>query len=103
MNEVQLKLNEKGDGTFFIEEDGAGIGEMAFKIIGTKLTVFHTEVAEKAEGKGLARNMLNAMTGYAREHHLNVVPLCPYVHAQFKRHPQDYADIWLNEESNHAS
>ncbi|MGF1925978.1 MAG: N-acetyltransferase, partial [Bacteroidia bacterium] len=44
--------------------------------------------------KGLAKMMLNSMVAYARAHHIKVVPLCPYVHAQFKRHPQDFEDIW---------
>jgi uncharacterized protein len=34
------------------------------------------------------------MTNYARSHRLQVIPLCPYVHAQFKRHPDEYADLW---------
>ncbi|HEU4902844.1 MAG TPA: N-acetyltransferase [Flavisolibacter sp.] len=34
------------------------------------------------------------MVDYARKNGLKVIPLCPYVHAQFKRHPADYADVW---------
>jgi predicted GNAT family acetyltransferase len=34
------------------------------------------------------------MAAYARGHHLKVIPLCPFVNAQFKRHPEEYADIW---------
>ena len=37
------------------------------------------------------------MVTYAREHHLKVTPYCPYVHAQLKRHPEQYADIWNRE------
>ncbi|RYG04616.1 MAG: N-acetyltransferase, partial [Chitinophagaceae bacterium] len=45
-------------------------------------------------GKGLAKELLNTMVAYARANRLKVVPLCPYVHAQFKRHPEDFADVW---------
>jgi predicted GNAT family acetyltransferase len=67
---------------------------MAVAISGDDLIVYHTEVAPKAEGKGLAKNLLTEMVSYARKYGLKVVPLCPYVHAQFKRHPEDFEDIW---------
>ena len=38
------------------------------------------------------------MVDYARKHDLKVIPLCPYVHAQFKRHPDEYADVWNKQE-----
>jgi hypothetical protein len=94
MNDIQLKLNDAGRGAFFIEEDGERVAEMEIGIVGKNLTAFHTEVAEKLKGKGVASSLLNTMVAYAREHQLKVIALCPYVLAQFKRHPEQYADIW---------
>ena len=94
---VQLLINEKGKGAFYITGNSKNIGEMVISITGNDLTVYHTEVAAEAEGKGLAKKMLAAMVDYARSHQLKVIPLCPFVHAQFKRHPQEYADIWKQE------
>ena len=94
MEEVKLTLNEKGHGAFRIMEDSKQLGEMVISIAGKNLTVYHTEVAPEAEGKGLAKLMLNAMVDYAGKNDLKVIPLCPYVHAQFKRHPDQYANIW---------
>jgi len=94
MIEVQLELGEKGRGAFYLEENKEKLGEMVIGISGTALTVYHTEVDPKLEGQGLARKMFDAMVSYAREKGLMVVPLCAYVHAQFKRHPEEFADVW---------
>ena len=34
------------------------------------------------------------MVEYVRANKLKVIALCPFVNAQFKRHPEQYADIW---------
>lgn len=97
MNEIQLKLNDAGRGAFVIEENGVRIAEMEISISGGNLIVYHTEVAEKLKGQGVAGKLLETMVAYVRKHNLKVVPLCPYVHAQFKRHPEQYTDIWNKE------
>ena len=94
MEEVKLKLDEKGHGHFFILDGEEQVAEMEISISGNDLTVYHTEVSSKAEGKGLAKKLLAAMADHARKNALKVIPLCPYVHAQFKRHPDEYADVW---------
>src|SRR3954469_13097098 len=99
MDDVTLQLKENGHGAFFVMDGENRLGEMVISVSGNKLTVYHTEVSTEAEGKGLAKLMLNAMTDYARKNQLKVIPLCPFVHAQFKRHPQEYADIWQRDEA----
>ncbi|HRO47499.1 GNAT family N-acetyltransferase [Agriterribacter sp.] len=94
MNDVQLKLDEKGHGHFYILDGEEQVAEMVVSIAGGMLTVYHTEVLPKAEGKGLAKQLLSAMVDHARKNGLKVIPLCPYVHAQFKRHADAYADVW---------
>jgi predicted GNAT family acetyltransferase len=94
MHEVKLKLNDKRRGSFYIIEGDEQVGYMEVGISGDTLIAYHTEVAAKAEGKGLAKKLLAAMVDHARSHGLKVLPLCPFVYAQFNRHPEDYADIW---------
>lgn len=97
MNDVKLQLDERNHGAFIISEGAEQLGEMVISVAGPNLTVYHTEVSEKAEGKGYAKKMLEAMVDYARSKGLKVIPLCPYVHAQFRRHPDEYADVWNKE------
>ncbi|HRP58416.1 GNAT family N-acetyltransferase [Agriterribacter sp.] len=94
MEDVKLQLDEKGHGHFYISDEEEQVAEMVVSISNGLLTVYHTEVLPKAEGKGLAKQLLTAMVDHARKNGLKVIPLCPYVHAQFRRRPADYADVW---------
>lgn len=94
MEDVKLQIKENGRGSFSIADQGKVIGKMVIGIAGNYLTAYHTEVAPEAEGKGVAKKLLEAMVSYARSHQLKVIPLCVFVQAQFKRHPEQYADIW---------
>ncbi len=87
--------NVEGEVRLFSDDHKAG--KMDISVIGGKLTVYHTEVNPEYEGKGFARLLLGQLVAYARENSLKIVPLCPYVHGQFKRHPEEYNDIWFKE------
>jgi predicted GNAT family acetyltransferase len=93
MEEVGLRLNSNGRGYFLIKENGEELGQMEVSVIGNQLTAFHTEVVPKAKGKGYAKKFLNEMVSYSKKNNLKVKALCPFVHAQFKRHPEQYGDI----------
>ena len=96
MEEIKLEMNQHGDGAFYLLADNTIVAKMLVGIIDKTLYAYHTEAM--IEGKGYAKKLLEAMVAYVREHHLKVTPYCPYVHAQFKRHPELYTDIW-----NHKS
>ena len=95
MENVLLEPYGHGQQVFLIKDGADKLAEMVIKITGDVMTVYHTEVVPAAEGKGLAKALFNNMTAYAREHKLKVVPLCVFVQAQFRRHPELYKDIWL--------
>lgn len=98
MEEIQINIDEQGRGAFLLRENEEQLGEMVVSVNGNTLIVYHTEVVEKAEGRGLAKKLLAAMVEYSRKNKLTVLPLCPYVHLQFKRHPDQYADVWNRNE-----
>ena|SRR5438105_4933713 len=93
-NDIQLKLEENGRGAFVIEKEGERLAEMVISVDGDNVTVYHTEVSDKLKGQGVASQLLSTMVDYARTHQLKVIALCPFVNAQFKRHPELYADVW---------
>ncbi len=94
MNEIQLKLEPNGNGAFVVERNGERVAEMVIAVEKQNLTVYHTEVSDQLKGQGVASRLLATMVDYARTHHLKVIALCPFVSAQFKRHPEMYTDVW---------
>jgi uncharacterized protein len=61
---------------------------IVYKLRPGVITVLHTEVPKALEGRGIAATM----TKYALEHiaanDLQLVPLCPYMRAYLKKHPE---------------
>ena len=94
METIKLEVDAKKHGAFNLYVEGKKLGEMTVSIKEDLLTVYHTGVEPEAEGKGFAKKLLEEMTAYARENNMKVLPLCPYVHAQFKKRPDEFADIW---------
>jgi hypothetical protein len=94
MEEIQLKLEPNGKGACFIDREGERIAEMVIAVDDKNITVYHTEVSPKRKGEGAGTKLLTTMVEYARKHQLKVIALCPFVSAQFKRHPELYADVW---------
>lgn len=93
MNDIQL-IDKDDRKAFVIEADGEIVAEMEVTTASSTMTVHHTNVDDKLKGQGVAQKLLAGMVSYARENGMKVIPLCRYVHAQFKRHPDQYADIW---------
>lgn len=81
-----------GEVKLFTDEVKAG--KMDIAITDGRLTVFHTEVYPEFEGRGFAKLLLEKLVSYAKEKDLKIVPLCPYVNLQFRRHPAQYEDVW---------
>jgi uncharacterized protein len=94
MSDIKIVFENNDRGAFVVDENDERVAEMVFARNGTNLIIYHTQVSEKLKGKGTAGALLERMVNFAREENLQVVPLCPYVLAQFKRHPERYEDIW---------
>jgi len=92
--EVRLQLETGGRGSFVIQPGSEPIAEMLFAIRGGMMIVYHTEVVPESEGKGLAKELLDALVVYARKNKLEIVARCPYVRSVFQRHPEEYKDVW---------
>jgi len=73
-----------------LDDDGTLAGEIRYRRVPGGLALVHTEVDPKRHGLGteIVRGALDDM----RERGLKVVPVCPFVAAFIRRHPE-YADL----------
>ena len=75
-------------------------GRIGTKIVGVilyqaepgRLTLIHTEVKPAFEGKGVASRLVAAALEDIRRRGLSLVPVCPFVRAYLRRHPEQ-ADL----------
>ena len=70
--------------------DQVGFLEYSRQPYGT--TLVHTEVPPSLEGHGVAGALVKYALEDARRRGERVIPLCPYVQAYLKRHPE-YASL----------
>lgn len=71
---------------------GSDVAELAYELEADRIIFDHTGVPKALEGRGIAGKLAEHGLEYAREHHLGVVPHCPYVASYIKRHPE-YQDL----------
>jgi predicted GNAT family acetyltransferase len=96
--EIKFKIDDRQRGSFFIEEGGNQIAELDFELEGNVMNAYHTGVRKEYEGQGIAGKLFDALIVYAREHGYKIIPTCSYILAKFRRHPEDFEDIWLRTE-----
>lgn len=96
MTETELTiLREDGpaSGRYFIRLAPGFEAEMTFrKADNGTITIDHTGVPPEYEGRGIAARLVNRAIADAREQGFRITPVCSYVVAQFRRHPE-WADL----------
>ncbi|MGX5819786.1 GNAT family N-acetyltransferase [Chitinophaga lutea] len=53
-----------------------------------KITLIHTDVPAELEGKGVGQAIVEKTLHYIEDNGLKLIPLCPFVVAYLKRHPE---------------
>jgi predicted GNAT family acetyltransferase len=80
-------------GRFELEGDGL-IATLDYTLDSNVLTLLETEVPKALRGTGVAAELAQSALEWAREHHLKVDVVCPYVSDYLQSHPQ-FADLVL--------
>jgi hypothetical protein len=72
---------------FELHLDG-GTAFIDYHDVNNALVMTHTEVPTQFEGQGIGSRLVKFALEAAREQGKQVVPLCPFVAAYIKRHPE---------------
>jgi predicted GNAT family acetyltransferase len=65
---------------------------LQYRIANGKIVIFHTEVPETIQNRGLAERMTETALDFARAQNLKVDPRCPYTAAYLRKH-REYSDL----------
>jgi predicted GNAT family acetyltransferase len=94
-NAISIEKRVAGtSGRYIGRIDGVdGEAELHFTIRGpTLISADHTEAPASMRDTGAAMALVEHMIGDARANGFKVTPLCPYVLAQYRKHPE-WSDI----------
>jgi predicted GNAT family acetyltransferase len=75
-----------------LDDDGSVIGQIRYRREPGAVVLVHTDVEPAYEGRGLAGVLVDGAVRDLRERGLRLVPVCPYVRAWLRRHPE-HADL----------
>lgn len=68
------------------------VGEIRYRREPDAIALVHTEIEPAHEGQGLAGTLVEGALQNLRERGLRVIPVCPFVRAWLRGHPE-YADL----------
>jgi uncharacterized protein len=76
---------EHVEGAFIIQENGKRLAETTYKLAENVMTMPHTWVDDSLRGKGVAKHLVAAAVSFARDHHYQINPTCPFVKGIFAK------------------
>lgn len=90
MAEVKVEREDgPSGGRYVVHLEGGKEGEMTYRRVRPDvIAIDHTGVPPEFRGQGIAEQLVLKAIADARAEKFTIVPLCSYVAAQFRRHPE---------------
>ncbi|MBB6146225.1 hypothetical protein HNQ77_004197 [Silvibacterium bohemicum] len=83
-----IKVTNNQQSSRFESEAEGHTAVLAYEIGGNRITLTHTRVPEAIAGRGIGTALVEAALSFAREHHFQVEPQCPFAAKYFAGHPE---------------
>ncbi len=80
--------NDPENNQFTVGVDGRIAGKAEYRLQGDTYVFTHTEVDPEFQGMGVANRLAMAALDEVREEGRALVPLCPFIAAYIRRHPE---------------
>jgi uncharacterized protein len=81
-------------GSFYVQPVDEVLAEMTYSMTGDSLMIInHTDVSDELRGKNIGYQLVKKAADYAREHHLKIIPLCPFAKSVFEKKADEFKDV----------
>lgn len=88
-----LQEDDGQRGSFYIDQDNERMAELAYSWREDHVvSIDHTEVDERLEGKGVGSALVERAVAFAREKNLRFILYCPFAQKVFSR-KKEYDDV----------
>ena len=79
--------NNEAQQRYEVQVDGS-LAVVQYERRGNEIVLLHTDVPEALEGRGVGSALARSALEDARARDLTVVPVCPFVSAYIRKHPE---------------
>ncbi|MBD3626122.1 MAG: N-acetyltransferase [Rhodobacteraceae bacterium] len=94
MSEFRIAREIDGSKGRYVLSSANGSGELTYSIASPHLIIAdHTGVDDSLRGTGAGLALAERLVTDARAEGVKIVPLCPFINAQRRRHPE-WADVF---------
>ena len=85
----EVEREDHGSKRRYVIRRPEGEAELTLSVLSpARVIADHTYVPDALRGQGLAEELLDALLADARAKGFTIVPLCPFVASQARRHPE---------------
>lgn len=86
LNSLPL-INDKSSRQFELEVEGR-MAKLEYELNGTKMFLTHASVPKALSGTGVGAALVEKVFAYIEENNLKLVPMCSFVTAHLRKHPE---------------
>ena len=88
---IEIKMNKEKSRAEALD-DGKVIGHLAYSIKDDVLDAYHTEVDKDYNDQGIAKELVDEISNFARNEDKKILPTCPYIVKKFDE-DEEYKDV----------
>lgn len=90
----QLEVKHNPEDKRFEIRVGRQVAFVEYLQAGNNIVFAHTEVPPQLEGQGIGNKLAKFVLDYGVEKGYEIQPLCPFIAAYVKRHPEYKPHLW---------